>query len=421
MTKYSFLNELDQLLGDLPADERREILEDYEEHFAFARRADKSDDDVIKLVGLPEEIANEILERTVEGNSPKDIAQENEAQKKELEAQAEALEAQAKILEAKLAAQAEALEAKAEALEAKLEAREKTRDVETFVENVAAKAGEIVESISGAIAETFDTQVETPLENAAQSKTSIEEIIDMTGVKNVIIKAYNQKVGIEKTTYPTARVRLTKGILATRVDGDTLFVEARDMKRKFGIGIFINFDPTPELTIELPESVYHLIQTKTTNAKIEIESFVLDKLDLKSENGKLEVLDIKADAIRLKTTNSKIQMENIEGNVAAQTTNGKIELERITGDIEAKTTNGKIEFENTNINQNVMLSTTNAKIEVSLQHKPQHATFELSTSNAKTELFDTDRNYDVLGDGHNKIKLITTNAKISVNQEMDWW
>ena len=439
MTKYRFLNELDQLLSELPEGERREVLEDYEEHFAFAKRAAKSDADVIALVGTPKAIASEILGAKVEVNPSTDSSEMDTPGKEKLEDQAQALEAQAKVLEAKLAAQAQALEAQAEALEAKLAAQEeKSTDVETFVETVAAKAGALAESITGVLVETFETEVKAPLEDAVQSDTLIEEMIDITGVENVIISGRNQKVEIEKTTYPTtARVRLTKGILAVKVEGDTLYVEARELRRKFGIGTFINFDPIPELTVELPESSYHLIQAKTTNAKIEIESFDLAQLDLESANGRLEVCNIRADELKLKTTNGKIEvaktkahvdantmngkieLKEIDGAVIAHSTNAKIELAKITGHIKARTTNGKIEFRNDTIDQNVNLKTVNAKIDVRLANKPEHAKFELSTTNAKTNLFGTSRNYDVFGDGTFEVKLSTANAKIEVYQELD--
>ena len=438
MTKYSFLNELDQLLSSLPEGERREILEDYEEHFAFAKRADKSDADVIALVGTPASIASEILGSKVEGNSTDATNQEKEAQKEALESDAEALEAQAKALEEKLAAQAEALEAQAEALEAKLEAQEKIGfETDTFVETVTAKAGALAGNISEVIAETFENQTEEIPPNAVESDTLIEEIVDVTGVKNVIIKARNQKVDIEKTSYPTARVRLTKGILTVKVEGDTLYIESRELRQKFGVGRFINFDPIPELSVDLPELVYNLIEAKTTNAKIEIESFDLDKLDLESSNGKLEVSKTRANELKLKTSNGKIEVTDVVGAVNARTTNGKvelkeidgavivhgtnvkIELDSITGDIEAKTSNGKIEFRNATIAQNVKLKTGNAKIEVKLANKPENAKFELITSNAKTYLFGTGRNYDIFGDGTHAVMLSTANARIDVSQEMD--
>jgi uncharacterized membrane protein len=60
MTKYNFLNELERQLAKLPEEDRREIMQDYEEHFEFAVEAGKSDEEVIASLGSPEKIAKEV-------------------------------------------------------------------------------------------------------------------------------------------------------------------------------------------------------------------------------------------------------------------------------------------------------------------------------------------------------------------------
>lgn len=423
MTKYSFLHELDQLLSGLEADERKEILEDYEEHFAFAKRADKSDAEIIKLVGTPTEIASEILGTKTEGESIEMERLNHEAQAKMLEEQAETLLTQAEIL----GAHAEELEAQAGTRTERLGAQ-----VGHLVETVTDAVGSVVDNLSGVITETFETRPEDLVEGATQSHTLIEEVIDVTGVKNVIIHARNQKVTLEKTTYPTARVKLTRGILATSIEGDTLHIEAREIRRKFGIGNLVMIEFPTELKVELPEMIYELIKVKTENAKIEVKSFELDQLDLESMNGKVEAKLITANTLKLKTinggielkdakgkidaqtTNGKIEMLNINGSICAQTSNGKIELNSITGHINAETSNGKIELKNETLHQDVKLSTSNAKIEVKLINKPEHATFNLSTSHAKVRLFGMERNQEVFGDGTHKVSLSTSNGKIEV-------
>ena len=423
MTKYSFLNELDQLLSGLDAEERKEILEDYEEHFAFAKRADKSVEEVIELVGTPAEIASGILGTSVTNERIDEARLSDEAQAKVLEEQAEALLAQAEIL----GAQAQELENQAGTRKEHFSSQ-----VSNLVETVTDAVGSVVDNLSGVITETFDVHPEDLASGATQSHSLIEEVIDVTGVKNIIISARNQKVEIEKTSHPTARVRLTRGILATRVEGDTLHIEAREIRRMFGIGTFIMVEFPTELKVELPEMVYALIKAKTANAKIEINAFELDQLDLESKNGKLEAQAITANDLKLKTINGGIELKDIKGIVDARTTNGKLELlrvdgaictktsngkiglERITGNINAHTSNGKIEFKNETINQDVKLSTSNARIGVKLLNKPTHATFDLSTSHAKAKLFGFEKNYQVFGDGTHKVTLSTSNGKIEV-------
>jgi len=60
MTKYNFLSELERRLSKLPEAERQEILQDYEEHFAFAEEAGKLESDVINMFGSPAQIAKEM-------------------------------------------------------------------------------------------------------------------------------------------------------------------------------------------------------------------------------------------------------------------------------------------------------------------------------------------------------------------------
>ncbi|MCL1989727.1 MAG: DUF4097 family beta strand repeat-containing protein [Defluviitaleaceae bacterium] len=439
MTKYGFLNELDQLLSGLDTDERKEILEDYEEHFAFAKRAGKSDEEVMTLMGMPADIAREILENKVEGG----FFEESDTYKLQEEAlnkQAAALDEKAKALEEKLAAQAKILEEQAEALAAQKEAQEHTgfgHQVGSLVDTLTETVGTVVESVSEVITETFEHELASLPENAVESETLIQEVVEMTGVKNVVIKARNQKVDIRKTTYPTARVRLTRGVLAMKVENDTLYIESREIKRKFRISGLISIELSAELKIDLPEQVYDLIQAKTSNAKMAVSDIELDQLNLESSNGKLEIHTTKANELALQTSNGKIEVKDSTGHVHAKTTNGKIELTRIegcvnvkstngklefegiTGDIEATTTNGKIKLDNHIIDQQVKMTTSNARIEITLQDKPEHATFELLTSHAKTKLFETDRNYDVFGDGRHQVKLSTSHAKIEVGLETD--
>ena len=399
MTKYGFLNELDQLLNGLDADERKEILEDYEEHFAFAKRANKSDKEVIELVGTPAEIASEILGTATINDHDRESGGSKEGQAGTLK----------------------------EGI---------TSQVDHLAQAVTDTVESVVGSLSGVITETFESHPEDALEGATRSNTLIEEVIDVCGVRNVIISARNQKVEIKKTTYPTARIRLTRGMLATRIEGDTFHIEAREIKRKFGIGNFVRIEFPTELKIELPEMVYESIKAQTENAKIEIETFELNQLELESMNGKVEAKRIVTGELKLKTinggleakdvkgsidastTNGKIELLRVDGSIYAQTTNGKIELEKISGNIDANTSNSKIELKNDTINQDVKLSTSNAKIEVKLLNKPNHATFDLSTCHARTKLFGTDRNHQVLGDGTNKVTLSTSNDKIEVYETL---
>ncbi|SHK34469.1 HAAS signaling domain-containing protein [Paramaledivibacter caminithermalis] len=59
MNKDEFLKELDILLNNLPSDEKREILFDYEEHFSIGLKEGKTEEEIIENLGSPKFIAKQ--------------------------------------------------------------------------------------------------------------------------------------------------------------------------------------------------------------------------------------------------------------------------------------------------------------------------------------------------------------------------
>ena len=59
MTKQEFLSRLERALSSLPEAERRDILSDYEEHFAQGEREGLTDEEICRRLGDPETIAKE--------------------------------------------------------------------------------------------------------------------------------------------------------------------------------------------------------------------------------------------------------------------------------------------------------------------------------------------------------------------------
>lgn len=62
MTKNEFLVLLESHLSVLPPEERNELMEDYEAHFAFALQNGKSEEEVVRELGDPLELAKTALE-----------------------------------------------------------------------------------------------------------------------------------------------------------------------------------------------------------------------------------------------------------------------------------------------------------------------------------------------------------------------
>ena len=77
MTKYEFLGDLSRLLADLPEEERKQALHYYEDYFADA--GEDNEQDVLKELGSPEEIAVQIKNDGAEDISYGDSASSHAA------------------------------------------------------------------------------------------------------------------------------------------------------------------------------------------------------------------------------------------------------------------------------------------------------------------------------------------------------
>ncbi|MFC4401569.1 HAAS signaling domain-containing protein [Gracilibacillus xinjiangensis] len=61
MKKDKFLNKLDKALNKLPYNERKDIIQDFQEHFEVGRNDGKSEEEIAQSLGSPNQIAKELL------------------------------------------------------------------------------------------------------------------------------------------------------------------------------------------------------------------------------------------------------------------------------------------------------------------------------------------------------------------------
>ena len=61
MNKETFLKQLDASLTKLPQDERRDIIQDYEEYFAIGLEEGKTEEQIAGSLGSPSQIAKEMI------------------------------------------------------------------------------------------------------------------------------------------------------------------------------------------------------------------------------------------------------------------------------------------------------------------------------------------------------------------------
>src|SRR5690625_6944351 len=61
MNKNQFLSELEKYLKRISWEERQDIIQDFEEHFSIGLNEGKSEEEISDALGLPQQIAKEIL------------------------------------------------------------------------------------------------------------------------------------------------------------------------------------------------------------------------------------------------------------------------------------------------------------------------------------------------------------------------
>lgn len=61
MNRDQFLFQLESLIKRLPAEERQDIMQDFEEHFALGAMEGKTDEEISASLGSPQQIAKELL------------------------------------------------------------------------------------------------------------------------------------------------------------------------------------------------------------------------------------------------------------------------------------------------------------------------------------------------------------------------
>lgn len=167
----------------------------------------------------------------------------------------------------------------------------------------------------------------------------------------------------------------------------------------------------------------------------------LDVNTVETTNGSIEIFDVQGE-LNLRASNGSLKVENVTGTVDAFTSNGKIEVENISGKVNVTTSNGRIEAVNVpflknaitsngfitaklnGLNNDLLLSTSNSRINVYLAANSD-AEIYATTSNASINVHDLKISSELmtksklegsLGKGGPKITASTSNARIEFNK-----
>ncbi|GIO25280.1 DUF4097 family beta strand repeat-containing protein [Oceanobacillus sp. J11TS1] len=237
--------------------------------------------------------------------------------------------------------------------------------------------------------------------------------------------------------------------LNTSIDGEKLSFHIEENSFSFVDFDFL-YHSKSTLYVFLPEDMMQKIDAKTTNAKIAAENIQADELKFHTSNGKIEVKGLEASSVDLQssngkitlgdvqgdiniktsnggvtlqniigevtanTNNAKITLDSIQGNTNTQTTNGKITLQNISGEIKAKTKNAAMMIATQGFDYPMDLETSNGKINITSDQKPENATLDLRTTNGSIRVFGS-KDWDITyGNGETLIKAHTSNGGIRI-------
>lgn len=212
-------------------------------------------------------------------------------------------------------------------------------------------------------------------------------------VENMSVKLYvtNER----ETKIVTSTTDKNKTI--TKINDDTLTITVDESTSpRLTFPNFGSSSAVPTLTVYLPKDKYKLI-------------------NVKSKNGMITAGNIEAEELSVKTVNGLVWLESIQSNITkVLTENGMINLSYIKGDIKSETKNGKISYEAENIDQNIDFKTVNGLISIQTEDEPTNVTFDISVELGKVDLFGSNSQNAVYGEGEHLIKLTTSLGKVTV-------
>ncbi|RLQ91460.1 DUF4097 family beta strand repeat-containing protein [Planomicrobium sp. Y74] len=305
MTEQQFLQQLEQALERLPAEERNDILQDIREYFANGRADGKSDSDIALELGSPDAIAKELVDSF-------DFSQSTvPAEKIDI-------------------------------------SKDKFDKVDIQTDNAVVQ-----------IFPSADGQMHVDVENKTYRQHLAVDILDRTLV--ITLKEEARKWGFFTITgsfkSPTLIVQLPPklyGKIQILSDHGTITGERLESTE-----LLVETDNG---SIELSRINAEKFAVKSDNGAIKLITVQAKNLRAETDNGQLTLKDIQAGKLHAVSDNGGITLKEVEGDVQAQTDNGRIHL--LAADLERsismETDNGSILLETKRHPEN---ATINAEVD----------------------------------------------------------
>ncbi|MEN6390945.1 MAG: DUF4097 family beta strand repeat-containing protein [Syntrophomonas sp.] len=280
-----------------------------------------------------------------------------------------------------------------------------------------------------------------------QSAFDVDETrsFSVDGLSEINVNCSSPKVSIipidgsEVIVHLYGKSSSNKAGLDTSVAGKSLMIKYYQPKT-----YIINLSKTGEdlrLDVSIPRTYTSDIVAGTSSGDLNIEGFNLNKLvaetssgnlymksftsqncELRSSSGNISVDNGSSDSFRGESSSGEIKLSNLQAKDSVCTSSsGAIVADKITGSFKADSSSGEVIVQYIAFENDIDISTSSGEVSIRL---PQPANFILNAQTSSGAIRNTfplagyyDRNHmtGTVGNGVNKINLVTTSGDISIS------
>ncbi|QOR65907.1 DUF4097 family beta strand repeat protein [Cytobacillus suaedae] len=204
--------------------------------------------------------------------------------------------------------------------------------------------------------------------------------------------------------------------------GDRLEVSLDKLDVMFYVGV-TRIDLN--LTLKLPEKIYHSILIEASSADVEMRDLRLSEVRTKVSSGDVRFENISTEEIVLETSSGDIQIIKSKAdlfNLAASS--GDVIMEDLKGDITVNTNSGSISLENEEVSGNMDFTATSGDVNVHFKSKPTAISLDFKGTSGEGNVSVEGFNYSEkseeriignIGNASHELKVRTTSGDFSLN------
>jgi len=427
MNKQEYMKALSDALEEFEESVRKEIIEDYEDHFAAGAANGKTEEQVVAELGSIEELVNDL--KDLSSGQGQNKASEHDAEKDLEEMAKDIVKGVANFLGTMAGTITKNAGKVTENVfdNAGSFAESFAAGVDSAAEKVINKSNEFVKEVAnsykaaaGTEEASADTAEETPVETPAEGSTmSCSSVVAETDCGDIIITASED--GMLHANYENNGT--VNQQLAYKFDfkekGDTFYVS---VKKQPGNAFFFKAMPSPEikLYVSVPSNIKN-VNARSMSGDISAENVVAESLELNTMSGDVSVNGVRIEGEYISNTMSgDVNATNIVALTAeVKSMSGDSRFQGTAKDIKVASTSGDTRVEAEGV-ERITATSISGDVKVMLENAGGYTADVKSTSGDITLKFGSERHSDAknaqytLGDGSVQITATSVSGDVNI-------